>query len=998
MRTRRRFPVAVALLVACAHAPDCPRPRELPALAAVPASPLAPPSVPARAAPTSSLLPSVALAPVAPAFGERVGFSREGAVGAWLVAGPLDAAAGADEPSAPRLREPARSGVDAPRWGLATTARGPLDLATAFENSHAQNTVAYAAGVLHLESTRKIVVLLGVDGGAALWVDGRALLTRDQASARVDDDVVVGADLAAGDHVLVVVLHRRAQAWGLHMRVLDTGLRPLAGAWWMLPGATPEDAARLARRMSTVRLDRGLQPGSYRPTVTIHFFEGEPLDAVPVRADVRRAVPGGASEVLGTAEAEVSGPAEDRVVVLPEFPAAAIEESDLTVHVEVAGGGVDLAFRPRRVAREAIVHADRTIAAVQGAAGLAPTSLETVQYLRSRLASFVSQGDLDAEAQRNDARELDDVSAALDRGFDPYTGRSLARRQEGADDDLPDPTREPWRTGAMRRAYRSPVDGHFSEFAVYVPPDFDERRAYPLIVALHGMNGHPLEMIMWLFGHDDPARDGAWEDRHPRKDLAPLEAIVVAPDGHSNAMYRDLGEDDVMRVVDWAIATYPIDEARVTITGPSMGGIGAAGCALHHPHRFAAAEPLCGYQSYFVRTDIAGRPLRSWERFIAEQRSNVFWSENGIHLPLYIVHGTRDLPEENSGVLIDRYKELHYEVEDEHPDLGHNVWQTTYEDLKGARWLLAHRRSAHPRAVRFKTPWTRWADDAWVHVRELASSGAWGQAVARIDDHNDLYVATRGVSALGLDRDAAWVDDALPVFVHVDGSTLAFGAGEPIELHRAAGDEAPWKAGPAPHLGLFKHGSVTGPIRDIFHEPITFVWGADDPAQATANEAVAREWARVRPGVRVDYPVMSDVEFLSAGESIANDRALFLVGNAKSNGVLREIEAEMPIRIDDGAVVVGDTRIVPKAGDLPQLGVAFIRPNPRRPDRYVVVVEGVGALGTWRSLSLPDMLPDYVVFDEDVAAARGRLTLGVATVRRAGFFDATWALPVRDPD
>jgi hypothetical protein len=337
-------------------------------------------------------------------------------------------------------------------------------------------------------------------------------------------------------------------------------------------------------------------------------------------------------------------------------------------------------------------------------------------------------------------------------------------------------------------------------------------------------------------------------------------------------------------------------------------------------------------------------------------------------------------------------------VDQEHPDLGHNVWQTTYEDLKGARWLLSHRRSLHPRALRFKTPGTRWADDAWVHVRELSSSGAWGQTSARIDDHNELYVVTRGVSGLALDRDPVWVDDALPVSVHIDGSTLAFAAGEPIEIHRAVGDSSPWQAGPATHLGLFKHGTVTGPIRDVFHEPITFVWGAADPAQARANEWVAREWARVQPGVRVDYPVMSDTEFLGAGEPIANDRALFLVGNSKSNAVLREIEPEMPIRVENGAVVLGQGRVTPKAGDLPQLGVAFIRPNPRRPDRYVVVVEGVGPLGTWRSLSLPDMLPDYVVFDEDVAAARGRLTLGPATVRRAGFFDTSWGLPAREPD
>src|ERR1019366_8930271 len=122
----------------------------------------------------------------------------------------------------------------------------------------------------------------------------------------------------------------------------------------------------------------------------------------------------------------------------------------------------------------------------------------------------------------------------------------------------------------------------------------------------------------------------------------------------------------------WTSATYPIDRTRVTITGPSMGGIGTAACALHHPDRFAAAEPLCGYHSYFVRSDIGARAMRPWERFVAEERSNVFWAENGMYLPLYIVHGTKDLPEENSGVLIDRYTELNYDVTHEHPELGHN--------------------------------------------------------------------------------------------------------------------------------------------------------------------------------------------------------------------------------------------------------------------------------------------------------------------------------------
>ena len=39
--------------------------------------------------------------------------------------------------------------------------------------------------------------------------------------------------------------------------------------------------------------------------------------------------------------------------------------------------------------------------------------------------------------------------------------------------------------------------------------------------------------------------------------------------------------------------------------------------------------------------------------------------------------------EENSGVLIERYEKLNFSIKHEHPDSGHNVWQETYEDLKG---------------------------------------------------------------------------------------------------------------------------------------------------------------------------------------------------------------------------------------------------------------------------------------------------------------------------
>lgn len=957
--------------------------------------------------PTPSAPNGAALETIGPAEGRaeaptsavdvRLTLPPDGTLGAWLVAGPCDRAhAPEDAELSPRLGDPLTRDPNAPRWRVMATKDGVLDLGA---ESAGSGDIAYAAGLLHVERGGRYVLLVGIDDALSVLVDGHRVFSHESGRVRRDDEDLVPVDLVAGDHTIVFSAHRFGRAWGLRARLLDPDLEPPKTGSWRLPGTGVEDARGLIPSLARLSLDRGMGASAYHPELHVRFADGVPAGMpVSVRAELIRSATSDqdAEPLFEVALADVAikttGPL-DAAVPLPEIAPDAVEDADWTLRVDAGGHKVDFPFHPRRAVREAVSRVGRAVDAAKGASWLGAASLDSVEYLRDRLLRFVAKGDGDITAQLADANELEDLSAALERGHDPY----VPSRVEDANPPPPAGT-VGWRTGAMRRAYRSPIDDRFSEFAVYVPPDFTPKRSYPLIAALHGMNGHPMQMLMWLFGHDDPDHDGNWEDRHPRRDLETLEAIVVAPDGHFNAMYRDLGEDDVMRVVDWALATYPIDPARVTITGPSMGGIGSAACALHHPDRFAAAEPLCGYHSYFVRSDIAGRSLHPWERFIAEKRSNVFWAENGQYLPLYIVHGTKDLPEENSGVLIDRYTELKYQVEHEHPELGHNVWQTTYEDLKGAKWLLGHRRPLHPWSVRFKTPSTRWGDDAWVHVRELASSDAWGEVFARVDDHNAMVVATRGVSALALDRDRVRVDDAAPVTVRIDGDAFTFQAGEPIEMHRdpaaLEGARRRWSPGAAVHDGLYKHGTVTGPIRDVFHEPILFVWGASDPEQARANEEVARDWARVRWGVRVDYPVMSDVEFLARGESIANDRALFLVGNTSSNAVLRVLEPSLPIRIEGEAVVAGSTRIASKDGDArrSQLGAMFIRPNPKRSDRYVVVVEGVGPLGTWRSLSLPEMLPDYVVYDADVTPARGSLVLGSATLRAGGFFGQDWSM------
>lgn len=895
----------------------------------------------------------------APATEAQIAPAPDGAVGAWLVAGPFKSRPNGIVASAPS--KGAAVAGSTVRWAVASSGEGPIDLKRALAATD-KDVLGYAAGALHVAAPGRYLLVLGVDDGVRVFVDGSEAYVRDEARPFRDDDDVVPLDLSAGEHTIVLELHQRAARWVFRARITDAALGPAAGAYLRLPGTNAGDARALAARMSWVSLDRAFDaaasPPVYRPRLTVRFPEGAPR-GVPLAVSAK--IASDLDLAAGGVPVGSAGVSELVVALPPLAPAP----SGVTVEATVAGRVVRATLPPRPTTERALARAARALAGVPSEAPwLAEGSLESVRLLSARLQRFVARGDSDVSAQSEEARELDALAAALEKRTDPYADRR----------------------GIMRRAIASTIDDELVELGLYVPPSYrpDASRKYPLVVTLHGLNSYPMSMMRAVFGFDDEKKPSAWKDRHPVA-VPPFDAFVVTPYARGNTMYRELGEDEVMRVIDWVERTYPIDTTRVSITGPSMGGIGAASIPLHFPHVFSAAAPLCGYHSQLIRHDVVGRPIRPWERFLAEERSNVFWAENGEHLPMWIVHGTRDLPVANSGVLIERYEKLGYSIKHDHPEAGHNVWQWTYGTQKGLEWLVDKRLDTRPTHVRFKTTRTRWGTSAWVTVDEMEAPGAWADVDAKARDRTHVAVTTKGAGALTLARAPGILDARAPVEVSIDGDALSFDEGEPLVLHRAAGA---WKKGPRPVAGIRKRGTIEGPLRDVFHEPVLFVYAASGE-EAPVAERVARAMAKVRGGVDVSYPVTSDAEFFARGEPLAHDRALFLVG--RDNRVLAEIEAKsapFPIRVDAEGVRVGAERITGR-----EVGAAFIRPNPLRPDRYVVVVAGADAAGTLRALSLPDLVPDFVVWDESLAPARGQILLGSGSVRAAGFFGLDWSLP-----
>ncbi|HPB98081.1 MAG TPA: alpha/beta hydrolase-fold protein, partial [Polyangiaceae bacterium] len=750
----------------------------------------------------------------------------QGGLGTWLVAGPLFGTEKAMRFSGEQEIVLGATVMPGRDFRLLQAPDGQFDLQR--ELRAPSQAFALFGAVLRASSPTRVLLILGADDGVRVTVDDRVVLDKDLWRPPLHDDDAVAFDLSPGDHPLLIRLRQRSGPWKLSARLLDaSNMAPCRTVQFVLPGASLDrvDESKL------VQVDVGLDSFSDRYEPWVHVMaqgglpEGVELD---VHASVVKTPPKSGEVLVFTSFLGKLAARGHRVHglkarLLPLFAEGLMADAadDTTEHpfeVRVRVGARETRVRRQGHAqiRRALGQIDRALLQMREHTHEpqeAEVVASTLALSRERLAKYVSEGD-------------DDLAATVDEA---KAASTVARHVLDKQDPLP------LIRGPMRLAYPSPLDGKNRPFGVYVPPSWQEGKTYPLVVVLHGLNGLPMQMIRIYFGQDHPWRRAPWEDRHVGS-LAPLDAFVVSPSGFGNIGYREFGEMDVMHLVQWMKRTYPIDPNRVYVTGLSMGGTGAGAIGLRYADQFAAAAPLCGYHSYALRNDMANRELRGWEKMLAAFWSNVSWAERGKNLPMYVVHGKQDKPVENSLMLIDRYRELGYSMLAEHPDVGHNVWQQTYEGFKAHRWLVQHKRVEEPAQVVLTTASLRYGDLSWVHVKQLERHLQWGRVHARLQRER-IDVRTEGVRSLALDWPKSIDASVSELTVAIDGQSLGFARGSPVVMHK---DGDRWQSGAPEQSGLRKERGLSGPIHDAFLEPLVFVVGTRDPRLTNANLQVAR--------------------------------------------------------------------------------------------------------------------------------------------------------------
>lgn len=835
--------------------------------------------------------------------------AADGRCGAWLVAAPVVDDAPVTEAMSPRLGAVVRGAA----YRFEFSRDGVLDLTKRVQRGQS----AWLGMELVLPAPAAVWLLVQSSGSGEVFLDGKGQ-GQVRPSGRGAAFQPVPMLLERGTRKLVLRVTRGDGSLRVGARLLARAdLRVPKELRWQPPGV---DADALGARFLSQRLESGVSPKGFFPRLVIEAPAGAPASPLDVWVQSSEG-----RVALGRFAASSPGVTAFEAFLPP--PAASTPRMQVSVHV----GDMETRVAATLPA-EAPALLGRAAAQQRRLAGA-----DHAKFLDAQLLSVSLEQR--AAALRLAASDRASATALVEL-------RNLVQAVEANRDPLTTP-------GVIDLARPAAVARGVDAMRLHVPASTAGTKL-PLVVLLHGLGGNP-KGVMDAFLDDTS--------------LAPkVPGFVLAPYAHGNAFYRGPGEREALAAIDWALRTLPVDPARVAISGVSMGGTGTAHLALRYPEQFSAAAPLCGYHSYFVRRDTANRPLSEWERSRMRHWSPAEWAENGVLMPWWVAHGTRDFPLENSKVLIEALTRAGASLTQEWPDTGHAVWEKTYAGARLFPWLTRPASRKEPLVI--VTDSYRYATRRHAAITRLGRPGRMARlSVQRVQDR--LEVQTSDLEGFSLDADH-WPNLTT---LRIDGVDQPRGTGA---LQFKRGDGGGFRRGLSQPAPGEKQRGAEGPIRDVFNEAVVVSFGTERAELRIAAREIAQAWAE-RFGASADLPVQPDFELR---DDAIRDQNLILVGTPSSHSWLRRFSSRLPLAVDDQSISVAQSRFRAKG-----LGAVFMMQSPLRQDRTWVVITAPDAAGLYLSRSLPALLPDFIVYDERVADAAGEQVLGTTPVLAAGFYD-----------
>lgn len=203
-------------------------------------------------------------------------------------------------------------------------------------------------------------------------------------------------------------------------------------------------------------------------------------------------------------------------------------------------------------------------------------------------------------------------------------------------------------------------------YLTYLPQNYkeDSSEKYPLLLFLHGM------------GQIGANLDDLYDTGLPNlfREGKEIPFITIMPQCPPGSFWTE-ETDSIKALVDHIVASLPIDESRIYITGLSMGGFGTYDMLIRYPEIFAAGIPICGgLGSLYAKVNL----------------------HNLKDIPLWIFHGDNDSVvsvNESLNIIhalqLKNSENLNYTI---YPGVDHDSWTRTYKNDAIYNFLLRHQK------------------------------------------------------------------------------------------------------------------------------------------------------------------------------------------------------------------------------------------------------------------------------------------------------------------
>lgn len=454
-------------------------------------------------------------------------------------------------------------------------------------------------------------------------------------------------------------------------------------------------------------------------------------------------------------------------------------------------------------------------------------------------------------------------------------------------------------SGPQVLTFFSEVDDTDQPYALYVPPNFDASREYPLVISLHGAGSNHRLNLRRVFGKSNAPGENDVEASRYFPEWEDVNYIVASPLARGTMGYRGVAEKDVLDVLADVKRRFPIDEDRTYLTGLSMGGGGTLWIGLTRPDLWAAVAPVCPAPPSGT-IDLAG---------------------NALNVPVHLHQGAEDPVVSPEGVRTwaDTLETLGTNVSyAEYPGVGHNSWENAYQNGQIFDWFDRFERVEHPVRVRFATRRYKYDEAYWVRIGAL-TPGTLAEIDARFPSTNQVVVTTSALEGFTLYLAGhPQVELGQPMSVRVDGEELRIQAADSVGFSKQDGQ---WRAESLERPVMAKRPGAEGPMHEALADRHIYVYGtADDPSgeelqRRRARAVTAATWSVYRGPfwgrVKVFPRIVADRDVRESDFETSN---LVLFGTRSTNRIIQRFSDRLPLHLDPAAEGYGLTYVFPVEG------------------------------------------------------------------------------------